>query len=95
MTKQLKSREEFYLEFSDSEIAELGIKQGDKFTVSEREDGSILLTPYANIEINLDEFSHEALVHLISLSVERNETIEETLEHVLTEWVKDYQEFGF
>lgn len=90
MTKQVKTKEEMYLEFSDDELKELGIERGDKFTV-DIEDGKITLTPFATLEMNLNAFSREELVELIVRSEEKNQSVSDTMVDILTEFMYDFE----
>jgi len=85
ITKTIQSREESYITFTDEEAAQLGIQEGDKFTIEVDEAGAIKLTPYASIEIDLSELSREDLEHIIIASNIMGVTIEEYFEEVLTQ----------
>jgi hypothetical protein len=91
MTKTLKSKEEFYIDFSDEELAELDIQKGDKFSVKPTENG-LFLEKYATLEIDLDAWSKEDLMNLIVRSMDNDQTIEETIEEILTEVVAEFKD---
>jgi hypothetical protein len=90
MKKEIKSRKEYYVEFTDEECNQLDIKEGDKFLLKE-EEGGIFMEKYATMELDLSEFSREALEFLISESTEKDITVSEVVEDVLTKVVENYK----
>jgi hypothetical protein len=85
--KEIKTREESYLEFTDEEMQEFGLKRGDKFTWKPQDDGSIFLEKWKSIEIDFEDFSKEELFGLISHSVENNCTINDSINTLLKEYI--------
>jgi hypothetical protein len=87
MIKKIECVEEYYLKFTDEEFHELGWKNNQKFSIDLNPDNSISLKPFSSIEIDLSEFKRDTLEFLISLSVEKdisvNDVISEILEDVL------------
>lgn len=79
MIKKLKQSKDCYLQFSEDELVELGIKKGDKFSAKTSPDGSIILTPFVNLEIDISDFSREILEFLISESCEKDISINEVI----------------
>ena len=90
MKKVLQSREEFFIQFTDEEIAELGIEKGDKFTVEYHDEG-VLLRPYVPVEIDLDEFSIDELKNIIARSLEEDQTIEELFHDAIKNGLHSYE----
>jgi hypothetical protein len=86
--KKIESNTEYYVKFTDEELKELNIKEGDKFSWDIKEDG-ILLTKYEKIDLDLSEFSRELLEFIICESNNRDLTISEFIEQILTEKVKN------
>lgn len=82
ITKTVESREEYYLTFSDEEIAELGWERGDKFTVKEQ-NGAIVLEKYAELELNMDEWDRATLEYLIKESCDKDISVNEVISEVL------------
>lgn len=90
ITKELEPTGELCLKFSDEELEYLGLKVGDKFSVSLAGDGKgVLLTPYAEIDIDLSSLSKDQLIYLITRSNQNNQTIEETIEKIVEEVLED------
>lgn len=79
MIKKIKSKEDFYIEFSDEELEQLDMKKGDKFSWKLNDDGSVTMEKHKEIELDLDEFSKEDLINLILHSREHDCTIEESI----------------
>jgi len=68
-------------------MAELGIENGDKFTIEEK-DGAILLKKYEKVEIDLEAFSKDDLIQLIKISVEKDISVNQVIIDTLSELIK-------
>lgn len=90
MNKTLQTREEAYIQFTDEEMIELGMKKGDKFTVDIHDDGSIKLIPFSTIEFDFSDFSKEELQDMIIDSIKNDQTIEEWMSDVISEIVERF-----
>lgn len=87
MIKTVQKKEEFFIEFTDEEMNELGFKPNTKFTIELNEDKSgLILTPHEEIEIDLEEFSKEELINIIVASNKLDMTFEEFLVDSLTKF---------
>jgi len=82
MTKKLQQSEETYIQFTPEELNELNIEPGDKFSCKV-EGESIVLTKYAKLELDLEDWYREALIHLIKESVEKDISVNEVIEQIL------------
>lgn len=91
-TKTVLRSEECYIQFSEEEMKELGIKPGDKFSWKDNKDGSFSLEKYVEVDINFDDFSREALLLLVATSLEQDITINEAFEVLLTDILEDFKE---
>jgi hypothetical protein len=91
MKKEIKSRKEYYVEFTDEECDQLDIKEGDKFLLKEKE-GGVLMEKYATMELDLSEFNRETLEFLISESAEKDKTVSEVIEDILTKIIENYKD---
>jgi hypothetical protein len=90
MTKTVQKKEEYFIQFTDEEMDQLGIKPNTKFTVELNEDKSgLTLIPHEEIEIDLDEFSKEELINIIIAANKVDMTIEEFLVDSLTKFCED------
>jgi hypothetical protein len=87
ITKTLQRSEDCYVQFTEEEMEQLGIKVHDKFTCKLKEDGSILLEKYVPIEIDFDNWDKETLVFLIQESCNRHIPVDEVIEKYLTDLV--------
>lgn len=92
MYKTIQTQEEHFIQFSDEELQELGMVKGQKFSVDYRDDNSIMLTPFVDLEIDLSQFERSALELLISLSCEKDMTISEVISELLEEFIKRNEE---
>lgn len=78
------------VKFTEDELAQLNIKQGDKFSIKETDDG-ILLQKFATIDIDLSEFSREILEFLIQESCNKDVSVNEVISDVLEKVVEQYK----
>ena len=79
------------VKFTDEEMSQLGIKPGDKFSFHEQE-GGILLKKYATLDIELSELSREALEMLVRESCEKDISVNEIIESILTSFVETHED---
>lgn len=92
MEKVVKSLEQFYVDFTDDELVELGLKKGDKLSVKIDENTKeVKLVPYETIDIDLSEFSRETLEFLISESVEKDASVNEVITDILDRAIKHFK----
>lgn len=73
------------IKFTEEELSKLGLKEGDKLSYEECDNG-FLLKKYETIDIELDSFSREALLALVVHSIENNTTISESIEDILMKY---------
>jgi hypothetical protein len=88
MNKILEEEKNLLIRFTEEEIEELNLKKDWKYSVT-MDDDKIVLTPYSEIEIDLEELDKEVLIHLLQLSAKNNWTIHEVIEYVLGEMIND------
>lgn len=88
MKKELQPTGELCVKFTEDELIELNIKEGDKFSVENLNDG-VLLKKYETLEIDLSEFNRETLEFLIQESCEKDISVNQIVENCLTEIVKN------
>lgn len=93
MIKTVQKKEEYFIQFTDEEIDQLGFKPNTKFTVELSEDKTgLVLTPHEEIEIDLNEFSKEELINIIVAANKVDMTFEEFLVDSLTKFCEDYRD---
>lgn len=85
--KEVKTKEEAYLEFTDEEMQEYGLKRGDKFTWKPQPDGSVFLEKWKKVEIDFEEFTKRELIALICHSVENDCTINDSFNTILKSYI--------
>jgi len=86
ITKKLLPSKDAYLQFTEDELLEFGIKQGDKFEVK-YQDGGILLEKYKEIEFDIDDFDVNTLRMLVLRSFQEDKTCNQVLIDVLEEYM--------
>jgi hypothetical protein len=89
MIKKLEPTGDLCIKFSDDELNKLGLKEGDKFSYEESEDG-ILLKKYSTLELDLSEFSRDHLEFLVQESCEKDITVSQVIENILS---KEFSKF--
>jgi len=82
MIKKIQETTEQYIQFTPEELERLGLKTGQKFTISE-EDGTIILQPWTSIEIDIGEFDRETLEWLVRESCERDISVGDIMNEAL------------
>jgi hypothetical protein len=87
MIKTVQKKEEYFIQFTDEEMNQLGFKPNTRFTIELSEDKSGLkLTPHEEIEIDLDEFSKEELINVIVAANKLDMTFEDFVVDSLTKF---------
>ena len=93
MITKINKKEELYIQFTDEQIKELGIKPNDKFTITSDGD-SITLTPWKTIPFDLNDLSREVLEYLIYISCERDMSVNDVINEILSEMVQKMREYN-
>jgi hypothetical protein len=78
------------VKFTEEELAQLNIKQGDKFSIKETDDG-ILLQKFATIELDLWEFKRGILEFLIQESCDKDISINQVISDLLEKGLEQYK----
>jgi bifunctional DNA-binding transcriptional regulator/antitoxin component of YhaV-PrlF toxin-antitoxin module len=86
ITKELLPSKDAYLQFTEDELLEFGIKQGDKFSVKIQDDG-FLLEKYKDIELDINDFDIDTLKMLVLKSFQEDITCNQVLINVLQEYI--------
>lgn len=89
MQKKILRSEDLYIQFSKEELDTLNIKEGDKFSWKEDQEG-FLLQKFVPLEINLEDFNRETLEMLVSLSIEKDMPINEIINDILENFIKTH-----
>ena len=88
LVKTVQKKEDFFVEFTDEEMQQLGIAPGDKFEVEIGDANSIVLKKMVSVDINLDEFDKDVLVFLIEESVREQKPVDEVIKEVVEKYLK-------
>ena len=83
MKKTVEPTGDLCVKFTDEELAELGIKIGDKFSYSINEDGSVSMQKYVPLDVDISEWSREVLEMLIKESVEKDISVNDVICDIL------------
>jgi bifunctional DNA-binding transcriptional regulator/antitoxin component of YhaV-PrlF toxin-antitoxin module len=78
------------VKFTEEELEKLNIKQGDKFSIKETDDG-ILLEKFSTVDIDLSEFERELLEFLIRESCDKDISINDVISNILEKGLEQYK----
>jgi len=92
MMKQVQSREELFIQFTDEEIEKLGLEKNQKLSMEILENGSIKMTPFAKIDIDISEWSREVLENLIQESIEKDISVNEVISQTIEQYLKNHEQ---
>ena len=87
IAKTIKVKEDYYIEFTDEELATLKMEKGQKYSCKV-EDGALKLEPFVKIEIEIGNWEREVLEYLIQESCERDVSVNEVISDLLEEVIK-------
>ena len=88
--KTVEPTGEVCVKFTEDELAQLNIKQGDKFSIKECDDG-ILLEKFATVDIDLNEVDREILEFLIQESCDKDVSINQVISDLLEKGLEQYK----
>jgi hypothetical protein len=88
IAKTVLKKEDYYIQFTDEEMAELNIKPGQKFSC-ELKDGGLQLTPFVKVELEMGDWPREVLELLIQESCEKDISVNDVICDLLKEVIKD------
>ena len=71
------------IRFTEDELLELNIKEGDKFNFKLQEDGGVKLEKYVELELDMADWPIEVLQMIIKESCEQDITVNEVLVQIL------------
>jgi hypothetical protein len=91
MIKTLQEYKEYGIQFTDEELAELGMEKNQKFTVEIGEDETIKLVPFVKMSIDLEEFPRDILEMLVRESAEKDVSVNQIISNVLENYLS-YEE---
>lgn len=83
MKKALEPTGDMMIRFTEDELLELNIKEGDKFDFKPQEDGSVKLEKYVDLELDMEDWPIEILQMLVKQSCERDVSVNEIIIEIL------------
>ena len=78
------------VKFTEDELAQLNLKQGDKFSIKET-DGGILLEKFSTVDINLSELDRELIEFLIQESCDKDISVNQVISDLLEKGLEQYK----
>lgn len=94
MKKTVQRSEDCFIQFTEEELAQLGIKAGDKFTWEMQEDGSCLLKKHVPVELDLSQWSREILEMIISDSIKKSLPADEVICEFIEKYLSEAKQNG-
>jgi len=91
--KTVQRSEDCFVQFTEEELEQLGIKAGDKFSCS-IENNSVVLKKFETVDIDLSEWSRDILEMLISKSIEEDISINEVISNILEQMLPSLEEMA-
>jgi hypothetical protein len=91
MVKEIKSREEYYIELSDDELAKFNLNKDERYEWV-LQDGGVMLKPLEKVELELNDFDRTVLEYWIKESVEKNITVNDVIVRDLKKALKEYED---
>ena len=91
--KTVQRSEDCFVQFTDEELRQLGIRAGDKFSCS-IENNSVVLKKFETIDIDMSEWPRDILEMLISTSVEEDISINEVISNILERMLPSLEEMA-
>ena len=88
IVKTVQPSKDVYIQFTEDELIQLNISQGDKFTVKPCEDG-FLLEKRIPLEIDLDEWDVEVLRNIVGESLQRDLPVNDIIVEALEKYVHE------
>lgn len=90
--KKVLEKKDLYIQFSEEEMLELGWETDQKLSFKFNEKTkAITLEPFVKMELDISEYSREILEFLIKESCERDVSVNEVINEILEESLKDYE----
>jgi len=91
--KKVLEKKDLYIQFSEEEMQELGWEEGQKLSFKFNEETkAITLEPFVKMELDISEWNREFLEFLVGESCERDISVNEVINEVLREKLKEYDE---
>lgn len=87
ITKNIVPTGEVCVKFTEEELDQLNIKQGDKFSIKEQDNG-ILFQKFETIDLDISEFKREILEFLIKESCDKDISINEVISNIFETQLK-------
>jgi hypothetical protein len=88
MKKALQPTGDMMIAFTEDELKQLNIKEGDKFDFKLQDDGSVKLDKYVDLELDMQDWPREVLEMLVKRSCESDVSVNEILMEILEKAIK-------
>ena len=86
--KTVKVKEDYYIDFTDEELAALKMEKGQKYSCK-IENGALKLEPFVKVELEIGNWPREILEFLLQESCERDVSVNEVINEILEKVVEN------
>lgn len=87
IAKQIKVKEDYYIDFTDEELAALKMEKGQKYSC-EIENGALKLVPFEKVELEIGNWDRSILEMLIQKSCDQDVSVNEVISDILEEMIE-------
>lgn len=87
MKKIIEPTGDVCVKFTEEELLKLNIKEGDKFSIEETDEG-ILLKKFESIELDMSEWDRKVLEMLIADSCNRDISVNEIISEIIQKFIE-------
>ena len=87
--KTVQRSEDCFVQFTEDELQQLGIKAGDKFSC-DIEDGGVVLKKFVKVDIDMSEWSREILEMIIADSTKNDISVNEVISNILEQQLSKF-----
>jgi hypothetical protein len=97
ISKTVQVKEDFFIEFTQEEMAHLNIAPHDKFEIEIQSDDKgqfIVLKKFEKLDIDLKDLDRATLEMLIAQSIESQVPVDEIIRQSLTDYLKKIDQKG-
>ena len=88
IVKKLEPTGDLCITFTDEEMQKLNISEEDKFSVELLEDGSVSLTKFASLSLDMTDWQRDVLEYITKESCEADKNVNEVKATMLEEKIQ-------
>ncbi len=87
--KKIQEKKDFFIQFSDEEIEELGWEKNQKISITyDKDTNSITIKPFVSVEIDFSTYPRDVLELIIKESCDKDMSCNDVINDLLRESLK-------